>query len=75
MSHVMPSVHVIVYRIDNKGKASFHSKQQLDIYSDGYAVEISHFGSGLLYRNNSGGCTGARVSTDSAVVNKLLRQA
>ena len=41
------SLCVIVCRIDNKGKSSFHSKQQLDIYSDGYAVEISHFGSGV----------------------------
>ena len=43
----MASLHVIVYRIDDKGKTVFHSKQQLDIYSDGYAVEISHFGSGM----------------------------
>ena len=55
MSHVIPPLYVIVYRID-KGKTSFHSKQQLDIYSDGYAVEISHLGSGMLlmiqgYRN------------------------
>ena len=41
------SLCVIVCRIDNKGKSSSHSRQQLDIYSDGYAVEISHFGSGV----------------------------
>ena len=42
--------NMCVYRIDNKGKTSFHSKQQLDIYSDGYAVEISHLGSGMCAR-------------------------
>ena len=46
----MPSLHVIVCRIDDKGKTVFHSKQQLDIYSDGYAVEISHFGSGMYFK-------------------------